>query len=190
MKHPDGGFKNHPTSRCAGPYFSRTSQWFHFPRSAKELTPEAGHAEVFAEAQRVEWMLTQRRSLQDARWMFWSRGRPSDGFSWIWIYSGYMSTWGSTLLLNSWALPWSRGTIIHWYRCIDIQNRSLVITIYHHNYHVSLPSIDHGQPSKFDHGDGQGLSVRRTCNSWRWTWKKVARSPGMWPWAHLGRAGG
>ena len=43
------------------------SQWFHFPRSAKELTPEAGHAEVFAEAQRVEWMLTQRRSLQDAR---------------------------------------------------------------------------------------------------------------------------
>ena len=120
----------------------------------------------------------------------WSRGRPSDGFSWIWIYSGYMSTWGSTLLLNSWALPWSRGTIIHWYRCIDIQNRSLVITIYHHNYHVSLPSIDHGQPSKFDHGDGQGLSVRRTCNSWRWTWKKVARSPGMWPWAHLGRAGG
>lgn len=33
--------------------------------SAEELTPEAGHAEVFADPQRVEWMLTQRRSLQD-----------------------------------------------------------------------------------------------------------------------------
>jgi len=30
-----------------------------------ELTPEAGHAEVFGEPQRVEWLLTQRRSLQE-----------------------------------------------------------------------------------------------------------------------------
>ncbi len=36
----------------------------------KELTPEAGHAEVFGEPQRVEWLLTQRRSLQEPGGVF------------------------------------------------------------------------------------------------------------------------
>ena len=41
----------------------------------KELTPEAGHAEVFGEPQRVEWLLTQRRSLQEPGGVF--PGRPT-----------------------------------------------------------------------------------------------------------------
>ena len=135
-------------------YFSMVHPAF----GSKELTPEAGHAEVFGEAQRVEWMLTQRRSLQEP-----APRRGSRGVGVLMDLHGFICSIISIAYIY---------IFIH-----------SIVYFRHLQYQLVLYLIILSKLSKLFNGAEEQEcidSLGRTCNSWHWTWKKVARSLGIW----------